>query len=79
MSDQNKLFEKMARERNITVEEMKTIISERIRAGLNDPDPEKRKQWKRIPCVGEMPTPEEWLNYAIERLREEGRESELCL
>ncbi len=79
MKDQNILFEKMARERNITVEEMKNIISDRIRAGLNDPDPEKCKQWKRIPCAGEMPTPEEWLNYAIARLREEGGGSEMCL
>lgn len=68
------LFERLARERGITVEEMRAIISERIERGWNDPDSEKRVQWRKIPCVGEMPTPEEYLSYAIKRLYEEGRE-----
>lgn len=78
MAEQETLFEKLARERNITVEEMRAIISARIEKGLHDPDPEIRAQWKRIPCAGEVPTPEEWLRYAVERLREEGREDLLC-
>ena len=53
------LFERLARERNITVEEMRAIISARIEAGMNDPDPEKRAQWERIPRAGKIPTPEE--------------------
>lgn len=68
------IFERLARERNITIEEMKAIVADRIKAGWNDPDPEKRAQWRRIPCAGEIPTPEEWLRYAVERLREEGLE-----
>ena len=32
------LFEKFARDRGITVEEMREIISARIRRGMNDPD-----------------------------------------
>lgn len=68
------LFERLARERNITVEEMREIISARIERGWNDPDPEKRAQWRKIPCAGEIPTPDEWLRYAVERLQEEGRE-----
>lgn len=62
------LFECLARERNITVEEMRAIISARIEKGWNDPDPEKRAQWRRIPCKGKIPTPDEWLRYAVERL-----------
>ena len=68
------LFERLARERNITVEEMRAIISVRIEKGWNDPNPEKRVQWRKIPCEGEIPTPDEWLRYAIEKLQEEGRE-----
>ena len=64
------IFERLARERGIAVEEMRTIISARIEKGWNDPDPEKRK----IPCSGEIPTPDEWLRYAVEKLQEEGRE-----
>lgn len=57
--EEETLFERLARERNITVEEMRAIISARIEAGMNDPDPEKRAQWERIPCTGKIPTPEE--------------------
>lgn len=38
------LFERLTRERNITVEEMRAIISARIERGWNDPDLEKRAQ-----------------------------------
>lgn len=68
------LFERLACERNITVEEMRAIISARIEKGWNDPNPEKRAQWRKIPCEGEIPTPDEWLRYAVEKLQEEGRE-----
>ena len=67
------LFERLARERNITVEEMRAIISARIEKGMNDPDPEKRAQWEKIPRAREIPTPEEWLKYAVETLEAEGR------
>lgn len=67
------LFERWAQERNITVEEMRAIITARIEQGMNDPDPEKRASWEQIPHAGEIPTPEEWLRYAVERLEEEGR------
>lgn len=79
MENQETLFERLARERKITVEEMKAIISSRIAAGLNDPDPERRAQWEKIPCVGEIPTPEEWIRYAVETLQAEGRENLLRL
>ena len=69
------LFERLARERNITVEEMRAIISARIKKGMNDPDPEKRAQWEKIPRAGEIPTPEEWLKYAVETLEAEGRDN----
>ena len=36
------IFERLARERGITVEEMRAIISTRIEKGWNDPNPEKR-------------------------------------
>ena len=39
-------FEKLARDRNITVDEMKEIISARIEAGINDQDPIRRVQWE---------------------------------
>ena len=68
------IFERFARERGITVEEMREIISARIERGWNDPDPEKQAQWRKIPCAGEIPTPDEWLKYVVEKLKAEGRE-----
>lgn len=68
------LLERLACERGITVEEMRGIISARIERGQNNPDPEKRAQWRKIPCVGEIPTPDEWLKYVVEHLIEDGRE-----
>lgn len=72
------IFERLARERGITVEEMRAIISARIESGWNDPAPEKRAQWRKIPCKGELPTPDEWLRYAVERIRDDGKEDLLC-
>ena len=39
------LFERLVRERNITVEELRA----RIERGWNDTDLEKRAQWRKIP------------------------------
>lgn len=74
MAEQETLFERLARERNITVEEMRKQIVARIESGWNDPDPEKRAQWKKIPCDREIPTPEEWVKYAVGKIYKEGQE-----
>ena len=56
MPEYRTFFEKLARDRNITVEEMRAIISARIKSGMNDPDPIRRAQWEKIPHTGDMPT-----------------------
>lgn len=68
------LFERLARDRNITVEEMREIISARIEKGWNDSDLEKRAQWRKIPCAGDIPTPDEWLRYVVEISQSDDRE-----
>lgn len=72
---QEHIFERMARERNILVEEMRAIISDRIEKGWNDSDPEKRSQWRKIPCAGDIPTPDEWLSYVIKKIKDDGHEN----
>ena len=67
-------FVMLAERDHTTVEKVKEKISKRIWEGLHDPDPERRAQWERIPCAGEVPTPEEWLHYSVKRLKEDGRE-----
>jgi len=66
---QEHIFERMAYERGISVEEMREIISKRIEKGWNDSDLKKREQWRKIPCVGEIPTPDEWLCYVSNRMK----------
>lgn len=78
MAEQETIFDRWAKERNITVEEMRAIISARIEKGWNNSNLEKRAQWRKIPCTGEIPTQEEWLKYTIEELESEGREDLLC-
>ena len=56
MPEYRTFFEKLARDRNITVDEMRAIISARIEAGINDPDPTRRAQWEKIPHAGVTPT-----------------------
>ncbi len=70
---QEHIFERLAREKGISVEEMRAIISARIEKGWNDEDPVKREQWRKIPCAGEMPTPEEWLRYVVEKINSDGK------
>ena len=41
---------------------------------MNGSDPKKRAQWEAIPHEGEIPTPEEWLYYAVNILIENGDE-----
>ena len=52
---------------------MRAYISARIAEGWNGPDPVRREQWRRIPCAGDIPTPEEWLRYAVEKIKADGR------
>ena len=72
MSEYKTLFEKLAQDRNISVEEMRSIIAARIETGISDPDPVRRAQWEKIPQTGDVPSPEEWLRYVVEKLEEEG-------
>lgn len=67
------IFERMAQERGVTVEEVRAMISARIKQGWNDPDPQKLAQWRKIPCKGEVPTPDEWLRYAVEKIHSDGK------
>lgn len=74
MEKQETFMERLARKQGVTVEEMREQISIRITKGINDSNPQRRKQWERIPCVGDIPTPDEYLDYVLKRVYEEGRE-----
>ncbi len=71
MPEYRTFFEKLARDRNITVEEMRSIISARIETGMNDSDLARRAQREKISHAWDMPTPEEWLSNVIRKLESE--------
>lgn len=75
MAQQEALLERLAKENHMTVESMRVQLNKRLEAGLNDPDPKLRVQWEKIPCVGTVPTVEEYLDYVLKRIYEEGREN----
>ena len=74
MAEQESLLERLARKNSVTVDEMRKQLENRIKQGLTDPDPERRSQWERIPCSGTIPTPEEYLDYVVKKLHDEGCE-----
>lgn len=74
MVEREMLLERLARVNGVTVEDMRKKIAARISAGMDDPDPERRAQWEHIPHAGELPTPEEWLEYVVKRLYAEEHE-----
>lgn len=77
MEERETLIERLAKERGISPEEMQVLIQERIATGLHNPDPKRRELWERIPCAGDVPTPEEYVRYVVEKLHADGRENEL--
>lgn len=77
MEKQETFMERLARKQGITVEEMREQIAMRIRKGLSDNDPNRRLQWEQIPHVGDIPTPEEYLDYVLKWVYKEGREEQL--
>lgn len=50
---------------------MKTIISVCIVKGWNDPNPMRQEQWRKITCAGEVPAPQEWMQYTFRKLKED--------
>lgn len=47
-------------------EEMKAAMAE----GMRSSDPEAQEMWKRIPCKGEEPEPEELIAWLAEQVKE---------
>ena len=57
--DAEKAIQHVARHAGMTAEEARRQMELAMRAGLCNQDPAVQARWKRIPCRGEVPTPEE--------------------
>lgn len=63
IKDAEHALREVARQNNTTLEEVKKEIRLAMLAGLCNSDPAVQARWKDIPCVGEVPTPEELIAY----------------
>ena len=63
-------IKKIAMREGITVEEVRTEMKKAMMIGLCSPDPSVREQWKKIPCKGDIPTPEELIIYMAQNVKE---------
>ena len=53
----------IAMKEGVTVEEVRKQIKLAMFAGLCSQDPAVQARWKKVPCKGELPTPEELITY----------------
>lgn len=58
------IIKQVARNNGVSEEEIRAEMKAAMMAGWNNPDPNVREMWSRIPCEGEMPTPEELIIWA---------------
>lgn len=70
--EQLSIFEMLAKREGVSPDEIRAKIAARIQEGLHDPNPDKRAAWEQIPHVGEIPTPEEYVRFVVEKLEAEG-------
>lgn len=57
------ILKQIARENEVSVEEVRKEIAAAIREGMHCPDPAVRQAWDAIPRKQETPTPEEVIAY----------------
>lgn len=65
----NQVFGTIAAREGVSVEKVKNDILFAMEVGMADPDPKVKNIWKSIPCVGEKPTPEELLVWAVGKMQ----------
>ena len=52
-----------------TVEAVRKEIKLAMLAGLCNADPAVQAKWKEMPCIGDVPNPEELITYAAEKVK----------
>lgn len=70
MRDKKWIFEQVAKKYHTTPDEVYSEIQKMIHECIQDPNPAVRKQWEKISPNGEVPTPEELIDYSVNLLKE---------
>lgn len=64
------IIKQIARQNNVSVEEVKSEIAAAIQMGMRCPDTKVQQQWNAIPKKQKIPTPEEVIAYMIAQIAE---------
>ena len=65
-----KILKKVARANGVTVKEVETEIQKAINeAWKNPPDDVTVSYQRRVPCTGEIPTPDEFIRFMADEIR----------
>ncbi|MDO4567419.1 MAG: sporulation initiation factor Spo0A [Clostridia bacterium] len=67
-TDAERAIRQLAMREGVTVEEVRRQMALAILAGLSDQDAAVQARWKKIPCKGEIPTPEELISYLAKHI-----------
>lgn len=62
-------LQEVALRHNTTAEEVRKEIKLAILAGLCNTASAVQAKWKEVPCTGDVPTPEELITYAAEKVK----------
>ncbi len=68
------IIEEIAAQNNTTVGEVRREMEAAIRAGMNSRDPKVRAQWAKIPRKGDIPTPDELIDYFARQAKRKNAE-----
>ena len=64
-----KIIVRIARENNVSEEQVRADMKEAMEAGRNDPDPIVQAQWEDFRFVGKEPTIEEFILWTASRVQ----------
>ncbi len=63
------IIREIAEENGVTPEDVRKDMQTALGEGFNNPDPQVRAIWEKIPREGEMPTIEEFLLWASQHVK----------
>jgi len=67
--DTKEIIQEIARQNNVTPEEVEYEMRQAIRFGMQSKDPEAQRLWKQIAPNGKEPSIETFLKFCVNRLK----------
>jgi len=64
-----KAIAETAKQNGVSVNEIREEIQKAINEGMKSSDPQVKEMWKNIPRKGEIPTPEEFIEFITKNIR----------